>query len=42
LIQLKALASIGPQPLATGNYYLLSDLLYRSAALTKTIGGFGI
>ena len=39
LIQLKALTTIGPQPLAAGNYYLLSDLLYRSAALTNNSGG---
>jgi len=38
LIQLKALTAIGPQPLAAGNYYLLSDLLYRSAALTNSSG----
>jgi len=28
--------STGPQPLTPGNYYPLSDLLYRSAALTST------
>jgi len=39
LIQLKALTTIGPQPLAAGNYYLLSDLLYSSAALTNSTGG---
>jgi RHS repeat-associated protein len=39
LIQLKALTTIGPQPLAAGNYYLLSDLLYRSAALTSNTAG---
>ena len=39
LIQLKALTTIGPQSLAAGNYYLLSDLLYRSAALTNSAGG---
>ncbi len=38
LVQLKALTNIGPQSLASGNYYLLSDLLYRSAALTNTSG----
>ena len=38
LIQLKALTAIGPQPLSAGNYYLLSDLLYRSAALTGSSG----
>ena len=32
---MKTYASSGPQPLAAGNYYLLSDLLYRSAALTN-------
>jgi RHS repeat-associated protein len=39
LIQLKALTTTGPQPLAAGNYYLLSDLLCRSAALTNSSGG---
>ena len=34
LIQLKAIASLGPQGV-TGVNYLLSDLLYRSAALTQ-------
>ncbi len=38
LVQLKALTNIGPQSLASGNYYVLSDLLYRSAALTNTSG----
>jgi RHS repeat-associated protein len=42
LVQLKALTTIGPQSLAAGSYYLLSDLLYRGAALTKTTGGVGI
>jgi RHS repeat-associated protein len=39
LIQLKALTTIGPRPLSAGSYYLLSDLLYRSAALTNSAGG---
>jgi len=39
LIQLKALTTIGPQPLAAGSYYLLSDLLYRSAVLTNSFAG---
>jgi RHS repeat-associated protein len=34
LIQMKTYANSGPQPLSTGVYYLLSDLLYRSIALT--------
>jgi RHS repeat-associated protein len=38
LIQLKTYASTGSQPLAAGVYYLLSDLLYRSAALTNSSG----
>jgi RHS repeat-associated protein len=42
LVQLKTLTTVGPQPLAVGNYYLLSDLLFRSAALTKTTGGASI
>lgn len=38
LIQMNTYASAGPQPLAAGNYYLLSDLLYRSVALTSATG----
>jgi RHS repeat-associated protein len=34
LIQLKSYVDTGSQPLAAGTYYLLSDLLYRSTALT--------
>lgn len=37
-IQMKTYASSGPQPLAAGVYYLLSDLLYRSVALTNSSG----
>jgi RHS repeat-associated protein len=37
LIQLNAVMAIGPQGL-TGKYYLLSDLLYRSVALTNSTG----
>ena len=35
LVQLKTYGNAGPQPL-NGIFYLLSDLLYRSAALTDT------
>jgi RHS repeat-associated protein len=38
LIQLNAVMALGPQGL-TGKYYLLSDLLYRSVALTNSTGG---
>jgi RHS repeat-associated protein len=38
LVQMKTYASSGPQPLAAGVYYLLSDLLYRSVALTDSSG----
>ncbi|HEX4140320.1 MAG TPA: RHS repeat-associated core domain-containing protein, partial [Candidatus Methylacidiphilales bacterium] len=37
LVQLNALVSVGPQGV-TGANYLLSDLLYRSAALTGSTG----
>jgi RHS repeat-associated protein len=37
LTQLNAVMALGPQGL-TGKYYLLSDLLYRSAALTNSTG----
>jgi RHS repeat-associated protein len=36
LIQMKTYVSTGSQPLAAGVYYLLSDLLYRSTALTNS------
>jgi RHS repeat-associated protein len=38
LIQMKTYVSTGPQGLAAGAYYLLIDLLYRSAALTNNTG----
>jgi RHS repeat-associated protein len=38
LVQMKTYVSTGSQPLAAGVYYLLSDLLYRSVALTSTPG----
>jgi RHS repeat-associated protein len=38
LVQLKTRDDSGPQPLPAGNYYLLSDLLYRSVALTDYTG----
>ena len=34
LIQMKAYASTGSQPLAAGMYYPLQDLLYRTTATT--------
>jgi RHS repeat-associated protein len=38
LIQMKTNVSTGSQPLPAGVYYLLSDLLYRSSALTNSSG----
>jgi RHS repeat-associated protein len=38
LIQLNVTLTLGPQPLPAGSYYLLSDLLYRSVALTNSTG----
>jgi hypothetical protein len=38
LVQMKTYANTGIQPLAAGVYYLLSDLLYRSVALTNAGG----
>jgi RHS repeat-associated protein len=38
LIQLNAVSTLGPQSLPAGKYYLLSDLLYRSVALTNSTG----
>jgi len=38
LIQLTTLATLGPQSLPAGTYYLLQDLLYRAVALTDSNG----
>jgi RHS repeat-associated protein len=38
LVQMKTDVDTGSQPLSPGDYYLLSDLLYRSAALTDSSG----
>ena len=38
-IQLTTLATLGPQSLPAGAYYLLQDLLYRAVALTNATGG---
>ena len=37
-IQLTTLATLGPQSLPAGTYYLLQDLLYRAVALTNASG----
>ena len=37
-IQLTTLATLGPQNLPAGAYYLLQDLLYRAVALTNSSG----
>ncbi len=37
-IQLTTLATLGPQSLPAGAYYLLQDLLYRAVALTNSSG----
>ena len=37
-IQLTTLATLGPQSLPAGDYYLLQDLLYRAVALTNSSG----
>ena len=37
-IQLTTLATLGPQNLSPGTYYLLQDLLYRAVALTNSSG----
>jgi RHS repeat-associated protein len=39
LVQITTLATLGPQSLPAGAYYLLQDTLYRAVALTDTNGG---
>jgi len=38
LVQITTLATLGPQSLPAGTYYLLQDLLYRAVALTDSNG----